>query len=48
MAEWHLRPGRLSLKELRHLLGGRVRLSIESAAWPGVEAWCLDPDSASF
>ncbi|MFA5941438.1 MAG: histidine ammonia-lyase [Sinimarinibacterium sp.] len=38
MSEWHLRPGRLSLKELRHLLGGRVRLSIEPSAWPGVEA----------
>ncbi|MEQ1440596.1 histidine ammonia-lyase [Fontimonas sp. SYSU GA230001] len=38
MSEWHLRPGRLSLKELRHLLGGHVRLSIEPAAWPEVEA----------
>ncbi len=38
MAEWHLRPGQLSLSELRHLLGGRVRLCIDTAAWPGVEA----------
>ncbi|SFF53594.1 histidine ammonia-lyase [Fontimonas thermophila] len=37
MAEWHLRPGHLTLGELRHLLGGRVRLSIEPAFWPAVE-----------
>lgn len=37
MAEWHLRPGRLTLSELRHLLGGHVRLSIDPAFWPAVE-----------
>jgi histidine ammonia-lyase len=38
MAEWHLRPGHLTLSELRHLLAGRARLSIEPAFWPAVEA----------
>ncbi len=38
MAEWHLRPGCLSLSELRHLLGGRVRLSVEPSAWAAVDA----------
>jgi histidine ammonia-lyase len=38
MAEWHLRPGHLTLSELRHLLAGHVRLSIELSYWPAVEA----------
>ncbi|MES0872841.1 histidine ammonia-lyase [Sinimarinibacterium thermocellulolyticum] len=38
MAEWHLRPGHLTLSELRHLVGGGVRLSIEPSYWPAVEA----------
>jgi histidine ammonia-lyase len=38
MAEWHLRPGKLTLSELRHLLGGHVKLSIDAAYWPAVDA----------
>lgn len=38
MAEWHLRPGRLTLSELRHLIGGHVKLSIDAASWPAVTA----------
>ncbi len=38
MAEWHLRPGALTLSELRHLLAGRARLSIEPSFWPQVDA----------
>ena len=38
MSEWHLRPGRLRLRELRHLLNGQARLSIEPDAWGAVEA----------
>ncbi|MEW6167704.1 MAG: histidine ammonia-lyase [Pseudomonadota bacterium] len=38
MAEWHLRPGHLTLSELRHLLAGCARLSIERSYWPAVEA----------
>ncbi|EIT68449.1 MULTISPECIES: histidine ammonia-lyase [Hydrocarboniphaga] len=38
MSEWHLRPGRLRLRELRHLLNGQARLSIEADAWDAVEA----------
>lgn len=37
-AEWHLCPGRLTLSELRHLLGGRVHLTVDAHAWPQVEA----------
>ncbi len=38
MAEWHLRPGKLTLSELRHLIGGHVKLSIDSLHWPAVQA----------
>ncbi len=38
MAEWHLRPGKLTLSELRHLLAGRVRLYLDGAAWDRVDA----------
>jgi histidine ammonia-lyase len=46
MAEWHLKPGQLKLRELRHLLDGRPRLSIDPKAWPAVEASALAVQTA--
>jgi histidine ammonia-lyase len=46
MAEWHLKPGRLKLRELRHLLDGRPRLSIDPKAWAAVDASALAVQTA--
>ncbi|MDB5969042.1 MAG: hutH [Hydrocarboniphaga sp.] len=46
MSEWHLKPGRLKLRELRHLLDGRPRLSIDPSAWAAVDASALAVQTA--
>ncbi|SHH06065.1 histidine ammonia-lyase [Hydrocarboniphaga daqingensis] len=38
MSEWHLNPGKLKLRELRHLLDGRTQVSIAPQAWAAVDA----------